>query len=350
MKLDLLPLLACPNCHAPLETTEAPPDPLVTGELRCKSGCGSYPVERGVPRLLPELARQDHAAPDYQHDARHSFGAQWEMHEYGDTTWGITVEERIEVVLHEFGWTAADLKGKCILDAGCGNGSLSLALAKRGATVVAADLSGSVFRAAEHCPHPRLHFVQANLFFPPLARDSFDAIYSCGVFHHTPDTRRAFDAVAPLLRPDEDARYFVWLYAPRSKLFNATVEKCMKATRRMSSRTLVPLCRTLSPLVEVSSRLLTRAGAHQQTRRNLRDRAVQLHDLLSPSYVWYHTFDEAREWAKDHGFRAVERIEYQPPTEAPQRVRSVLAKYRGVCRPGFGMLCHGPRAETSARS
>ncbi len=73
--------------------------------------------------------------------------------------------------------------------------------------------------------------------------------------------------------------------------------------------------------------------------RTLRDRAVQLHDLLSPPFVWYHDFDEARNWARQRGFEHIEQTSYEPngdPTVGP-----VLEKYRRVCRPGFGILCQG---------
>jgi 2-polyprenyl-3-methyl-5-hydroxy-6-metoxy-1,4-benzoquinol methylase len=112
----------------------------------------------------------------------------------------ITVEERIDVVLHELDWRLDELEDKVILDAGCGNGTLSAGLAERGATVVALDLSESVLQADSRLAHPRLHFVQGDLFFPPLRQQVFDAIYSCGVFHHTPDTRRCFDALVRTLK------------------------------------------------------------------------------------------------------------------------------------------------------
>ncbi|MFQ5931092.1 MAG: methyltransferase domain-containing protein [Nitrospiraceae bacterium] len=324
----LLSYLACPICGGTLKQGE---------RLECLSGCGSYPVESGVPRLLPELCRKEEAAEEYQDGTRRSFGTQWKMFQYGGTTWGIRVEERVPVVLHELNWSESDLSGKVILDAGCGNGTLSAALAGRGATVLALDLSDSVFRAKEHCSTPGVHFIQGNLFFPPLKRGIFDAIYSCGVFHHTPDTKRCFDALVPTLKNSVEAKYFIWLYSQRSRLFNATVQQAMKVTRRMPSSLLVPLCFTLSPLVEGASRLLTALRVVEYAPRTLRDRAIQLHDLLSPAFVHYHSFEEAAKWARSAGFKEVRRTSY----EAAGRQGEILQKYRRVCRPGFGMLCYG---------
>jgi SAM-dependent methyltransferase len=251
-------------------------------------------------------------------------------------------------VLHELEWTTDDLAGKVILDAGCGNGTLSHALAELGATVVAMDLSSGVFRGAKHCPHERLHFVQGNIFFPPLKHGLFDAIYSCGVFHHTPDTRKCYDALVPTLKDEAEARYFIWLYSPRSPLFNCTVEQAMKVTRRLPAKVVVPLCYALAPLVEAGSRAVTAMGIAEYGPRTLRDRAIQNHDLLAPTFVWYHEFDEARRWAEEAGFERIEQTDYNPRDNglAPG-VKKLLDKYRSICRPGFGCLCKGPRAAVS---
>ena len=263
---EALAYLACPRCGSDLELRgQRDPSAAV---LTCTACSDAYPVEAGVPTLLPELAGSDPSAADHQPDTVRAFGAQWRMYEYGDTTWGLTVEERVRVVLHELAWTERDLAGKVILDAGCGNGTLSAALAERGATVVALDLSDSVFRAERHRSHSSLHFVQGNLFFPPLKPGIFDAIYSCGVFHHTPIARRCFNALVATLKDEREARYFVWLYSPRSRLFDWTVERAMKITRHLPDSLLVPLCVGLSPFVEVASRALT-AAEHRRLRSPL---------------------------------------------------------------------------------
>lgn len=46
---ELLAILVCPVCHAPVHQIEA--------ELEC-TGCGlRYPVDDGIPVMLPESAR-----------------------------------------------------------------------------------------------------------------------------------------------------------------------------------------------------------------------------------------------------------------------------------------------------
>ena len=51
------------------------------------------------------------------------------------------------------GWLPADLRGRRILDAGCGTGAFATEAARRGATVIAGDLSPTLFeRARERAP------------------------------------------------------------------------------------------------------------------------------------------------------------------------------------------------------
>ena len=53
---DLLEILACPECHAPLRADDAARDG--AGELVC-TGCGlAYPVEDDIPILLVDEARR----------------------------------------------------------------------------------------------------------------------------------------------------------------------------------------------------------------------------------------------------------------------------------------------------
>ncbi len=354
MQERALELLGCPKCRSKLDliAAERSGGEIRDGRLACTAGCGDYLISLGVPRLLPELCRtpgepaSDLESRELQDNARRSFGMEWRMYRYGDTTWGVTVDERIVVAAHELGWTERDLSGKVILDAGCGNGTLSAGLAELGAEVVGLDLSESVVRAHEHVGGPRMHFVQGNLFFPPLRSESFDAVYSCGVFHHTPDTRRCSDALVPLLKRNPESRYFVWLYARRSVLFNLTVEQLMKVTRRLPRWVLAPACFAAAPVVEGAARVLCWLRLHKDVPRSLTDRAVILHDLLSPQYVRYHTAEQCRTWAIQAGLGRTQQVLYRIDEDGQPGRKAVLEKYWRVCRPGFGILARYPEGAT----
>ena len=75
-------------------------------------------------------------------------------------------------------WLPEDLSGKRILDAGCGTGAFAVAAAKRGAEVIAVDLSPTlVDLARERAP---LHYGNGSVTF--LAGDMLDP--SHGSFDH----------------------------------------------------------------------------------------------------------------------------------------------------------------------
>lgn len=55
MKRDLMEILCCPVCKGDLTLTEkrVEADEIVDGELRCAACQVVYPIEEGIPNLLP---------------------------------------------------------------------------------------------------------------------------------------------------------------------------------------------------------------------------------------------------------------------------------------------------------
>ncbi|HNX08524.1 MAG TPA: methytransferase partner Trm112 [Methanothrix sp.] len=55
MKRDLLDILACPLCKGDLalEVFEENEKEIVTGKLSCKACKECYPIEDGIPNMLP---------------------------------------------------------------------------------------------------------------------------------------------------------------------------------------------------------------------------------------------------------------------------------------------------------
>src|SRR5690349_17161936 len=120
-----------------------------------------------------------------------SFSRQWARFDYNVArTWGGTIDDRAEGFLADVGLKAEDLSGKLVLDAGCGPGTLTAAIAGFGAEVVGLDVIASVDAARRAFPH--IKFVQGDVTEPPFAPETFEVVYSGGVLHHTPNTRQAF--------------------------------------------------------------------------------------------------------------------------------------------------------------
>src|SRR5438046_7531229 len=120
MRERLLTWLRCPVCGSSLDVVEAVREAghVMEGTLACK-GCElTYPVVRGVPRMLPpttESSNPNHSFTRSQRRTQRSFGYQW-------TRFG---ELRPELE-QQFLWfisppiTTEFFAGKTGLDAGCG--------------------------------------------------------------------------------------------------------------------------------------------------------------------------------------------------------------------------------------
>ncbi|MGH8050412.1 MAG: bifunctional 2-polyprenyl-6-hydroxyphenol methylase/3-demethylubiquinol 3-O-methyltransferase UbiG [Arenimonas sp.] len=98
------------------------------------------------------------------------------------------------------------LKGKKVLDVGCGGGLLSEALAREGAEVIALDLAAELIEIA------KLHLYESNVkvdyrwqSVESLAEEmagQFDAITCMEMLEHVPDPSSILRACEKLLKPD----------------------------------------------------------------------------------------------------------------------------------------------------
>ena len=70
------------------------------------------------------------------------------------------------------------------LDLGCGEGALALALARRGAFVVALDRDPAALARAER--HPRIAYVRGDACATPFRTDAFDLVTVVKSLHHLP--------------------------------------------------------------------------------------------------------------------------------------------------------------------
>lgn len=118
-------------------------------------------------------------------------------------------------------WLGDDLRGRRILDAGCGTGALALEAARRGAEVVGIDVSPSLVeiareRSADETIAGSLVFLAGDMLDPGLGRFD-DVVAMDSLIHYAPaDVVRALDALAP--RVD---RSLAFTFAPRTPLLSA---------------------------------------------------------------------------------------------------------------------------------
>jgi 2-polyprenyl-3-methyl-5-hydroxy-6-metoxy-1,4-benzoquinol methylase len=97
-----------------------------------------------------------------------------------------------------------DVRGKRVLDAGCGQGYLSRLLADRGAVMVGVEPAGGMLEyamARERERRQGIMYVQADLASVPDLGDPFDAVVSNVVFEAIPDWKPALRSCVKALRP-----------------------------------------------------------------------------------------------------------------------------------------------------
>lgn len=366
MRPRLLDILCCPACrsrlalHATKEERRPITDPALVercdggteryerevteGFLRC-TGCPLvFPIIAGVPRMIRnayeeyqefffrnqealgglagtgEMLKQLGATDPAIFDKRSndSFGRQWQEYQYGDKTW---FKDDLALRKGEF-LVSMDLpedglRGKLLLDAGCGNGKLTASVAAYGAEVVGMDLSRSIERAAENAEKsagadaPFIHFVQGNILEPPLAPESFDHIHTSGVLHHTPDTWRAFDSFRTLGKPG--AHVYVQLYRVREPWVGIPNQMIRAVTTRLPVETTWKLCWHLVPLHTLAVRVVAALRGEKTpiAAANRRERTVSLFDNYSPPYQYRYHPHEVEAKFKAAGLEAVKDVTFE---------------------------------------
>jgi SAM-dependent methyltransferase len=346
MNEELLNFICCPTCRGQLELTAFEgdgkighsvgglswKDAVTAGLLKCACGI-AYPVIDGVPRLLeaglsvfPEFLESYEAkikaeagldnlplrAPsrskaNHYDYIRKSFSKEWGLFDYpSDKTWGWTLKERKDVFLHDMELSDAQLRGKVLLDAGCGNGTLTAVLSSLGMEVVGIDLSDRLgvanrnrdLNASESWRN--VHFVQGNLFRPPLKPGSFDLIYCSGVIHHTPNSRETFKRLVPLVK--KGGRLYVWVYGTRSLPVRLFMGSGRRLKKFMSLESLLITCRVMAPLYKAGTELLDLLHAVKFRKRAIREITLDLFDAFAPQYNHRHTEEEVQSWFADEGF------------------------------------------------
>ena len=114
------------------------------------------------------------------------------------------------------GWLPHDLRGRRILDAGCGTGALAVEAARRGADVLAIDLSPTLIRLAnELAPRDlgagRIRFMVGDMLDPPEGHFDHVVAMDSLIHYQASDMTRAVAALAARARHS-----VLFTFAPRT--------------------------------------------------------------------------------------------------------------------------------------
>jgi arsenite methyltransferase len=324
MDRRLTEILVDPPSGAPLrlEANEVSGEDVVSGFLAAPGA--EYPIRDAIPRFVePEDAGQRQTADSFafKWTKRDSFGSE-----------GMR-EELHRWLLDRYGFAdAPEMRSffagrRRTLDAGCGAGFATSAWmddrwSDGGAEWVGLDISAAIDVAREALGRfPATHFVQGDVMAPPFRPESFDAIFTEGVLHHTPSTARAFAALAKLLRGGGEL--LIYVYRRKSPVREFTddyvrqrIAELAPADAWEAMRPLTRLARALAELrVEVDvpedvDLLEIPAGRYDVQRlvywhiaklfwnpRLTFEENVHVNfDWYAPQYAHRHTEDEVRCW------------------------------------------------------
>jgi len=316
------PPSACVTCRAPpaQRISRTPGQPctfcytqeIISGVLVCTQG-HTFRISDGVPRL--RLDQKLDKAPVRTNEnalsVAASFGAEWSHFDYEQRTWHQNVDERCELFLKEVAMAREELRGKVVLDAGCGNGSLSRGLNRFGCEVLAIDVSSSVDVAFKHFAvegNDRTHFVQGDLLNPPLRHDFFDVVYSSGVLMANPNTFDALRAIAKALKPG--GRIYIWVYGHEPGLAHKLKEVFRRTISPLPSGVKHLIVSLWLPQAMLRQYLRTATGRNDgRDRLTWRERLILLLDHYTPRWRWEHTPEEVKGWYRELGYDRIEQTE-----------------------------------------
>ena len=150
----------------------------------------TYPIVNGIPRFV---------APESYANA---FGLQWNLHSRTqlDSKTGTNLSRtRFERCLGE---PLSTLRGKTVLEAGCGAGRFTELLVESGCLLHSLDLSSAVEANMGNIGDRENYVVaQADIRALPFPKESFDVVICLGVLQHTPSPEESMTCLWSAVKP-----------------------------------------------------------------------------------------------------------------------------------------------------
>jgi 2-polyprenyl-3-methyl-5-hydroxy-6-metoxy-1,4-benzoquinol methylase/uncharacterized protein YbaR (Trm112 family) len=314
MQIKLLDLLCCPKCSGELSclTVVEEAGEIVEGKLEC-AGCGSvYPIEDTIPRFV----ERDNYAD--------SFGYQWNLFSRTQIDSFNGTGDSARRFYSETGWTKEGLKGKWVLDAGCGAGRFMDVVSQNECEAVGIDLSSAIDASRKNLEgRKNVHLIQASIYDLPFKEGAFDACYCIGVIQHTPDPAKTMSCLPKFVKRGGDIAVTIYERKPWTLLYSKYWYR--PVTRKMKKETLLKAVKFVMPAAFGVTNILFRIPvlkkvfkfvipvANYVENKSLSpeqryDWAVlDTFDMLSPAFDQPQTLAEATEALSEAGMTEIDR-------------------------------------------
>lgn len=316
MQTKLLEVLACPKCESDFTCAATQTDEsgeVVEGRLDCSKEGHQFPIVDGIPRFVPA---DNYAA---------SFGYQWNRFKLEQIDSANGTKLSAQRFYAETGWTKEWLKGKWILDAGCGAGRFVDVVSLENCQVIGIDISNAVDAAkANLAGRKNVHLVQASIYELPFLKGVFDGTYCIGVVQHTPDPQKTMASLPRFLRAGGRIAISAYERKPWTMLYGKYLIRPI--AKRLHKETLLAgikgLMPVLFPITDVLFRLplagrlfkFTIPVANYVHERSLTRKQryqwaiLDTFDMLSPEYDQPRTKEEIEEALSSSGIVDIERL------------------------------------------
>ena len=305
---ELMDLLRCPYDQGRLSQQRDSGGGCV---LRCVSCSDEYPIVNNIPRFV--------GSDGYSRN----FGFQWNKFRKTqlDSHTGTNLSR--DRFYQQCQWKPEELRGKAVLDIGCGAGRFTEIALQAGANVFAIDYSNAVEACYEnHSNKETLTVAQADIYQLPFSPGSFDYVYCFGVLQHTPDVQRAFQQLHEFVKPG--GKVCVDLYLKKWNRRFHPKRLLRPLTTRMDHAALFKLLQRVVPcLLWINQNLrkfpfvgrqLTRfvpvadySNLYDLNQQQLQEWALlDTFDWLAPAYDSPQTPEELKKWMQNASLKKIE--------------------------------------------
>lgn len=305
MKKELVDILQCPECKSnlKLQIYESENGEIKSGRLICEKDLHNYKITNFIPRFV--------LSDEYTNN----FSFEWNKHKQTqfDSISGINESETM--FTQKTGFVPEELKDKLVLDVGCGSGRYMEVVQNYGGHIVGIDLSYSVDAAFKNLGFKNnVHVIQADIFKLPFKEGVFDCLFSIGVLHHTPNTKKAFECLPRLLK--KGGQIAIWVYSNEGismKLINGVSWIYRVITTRLPQQWIYKFSYISLPLYRFKTvkwiRPILELILPTSTHKIKEWRVLDTFDWYSPKYQWKHTYKEVMKWFTDAGLVDIKKID-----------------------------------------